>query len=65
MYIVKCSALVHMAETHSHSCVLRHMNSCRIFPNIHSITYKYVTKVSKKIIFETGEIMREHIFKAI
>ena len=22
------------------SCVLRHMNSCRIFDNIHSITYK-------------------------
>ena len=23
------------------SCVLRHMNSCRIVHNIHSITYKY------------------------
>ena len=23
------------------SCGLRHMNSCRIFHNIHSITYKY------------------------
>ena len=34
MYIVKYSALVHMVET------LRHMNSCRIFHNIHSITYK-------------------------
>ena len=24
------------------SCVLRHMNSCRIFHNIHSITYNYI-----------------------
>ena len=26
------------------SCVLRHMDSCRIFHNIHSITYKYLTR---------------------
>ena len=25
------------------SCLLRHMDSCRIFHNIHSITYKYCT----------------------
>ena len=38
MYFVKYSALVHMADTHS---LLRHINSCRIFHNIHSITYNY------------------------
>ena len=28
-------------EALANSCVLRHMNSCRIFHNIHSITYNY------------------------
>ena len=27
------------------SCVLRHMNSCRIFHSINSITYKYSARV--------------------
>ena len=37
MYIVKYSALFHMAETHE----LCHMDSCRIIRNKHSITYNY------------------------
>ena len=43
------SALVHMAEVHSQDRVLCHMNSCRIFHNKRSITFKY-SYTGRKII---------------
>ena len=39
MHIVKYSSLVHMVEKLVRP--IRHMKSCRIFHNIHSITYRY------------------------
>ena len=32
------------------SCVLRHMNSCRIFHNIHSITYNCCSKFAEMAV---------------
>ena len=42
MYIVKYSARVHMAKDGLASA-FRHMNECRIFHNIHSITFLLYT----------------------
>ena len=38
------------------SCVLRHMNSCRIFHNINSITYKYCSSRNKSLSFSNLQL---------
>ena len=37
------------------SCVLGHMNLCRIFHTIHSITYKYYTSTSTNNVLGSSE----------
>ena len=37
------------------SCVLRHMNSCRIFHNVHSITYKYLAVLILAILADKAK----------
>ena len=51
------------------SCVLRHMNSCRIFHNIHSITYNYDqsneldTMINKDVLWFFIKLVLQKIMK--
>ena len=45
-------------EAFASSCVLRHMNSCRIFHNTHSITYNYFLGKRQWAFIRTGVFIK-------
>ena len=65
MYLVKFGTRSYSGDAFASLCVLRHMNSCRIFHNTHSITYNYFLGKRQGAFIRTGVFIKVDTIKIL